>query len=63
MIVLNILLYISLSILSFYLASDGARERFYRFLGLTIGSQVQSFFSILGTLFLFLIIPEIASLV
>jgi hypothetical protein len=63
MIVLNILLYISLSILSFYLSSDNARERFYRFLGDTIGSQIQSFFSIMGAIFLFLIIPEIASLV
>ena len=63
MIVINIAFYLLLSIGSFYLATDDAKVRYYRFLGATIGGIVQNFFSIMGAIFLFLIIPEIASLI
>ena len=63
MIVINIAFYLLLSIGSFYLATDDAKVRFYGFLGATIGGIVQNFFSIMGAIFLFLIIPEIASLI
>ena len=63
MIVINIAFYLLLSIGSFYLATDDAKVRYYGFLGSTIGGIVQNFFSIMGAIFLFLIIPEIASLV
>tara|TARA_Y100000816_G_C25727587_1_gene383339 strand:+ start:354 stop:545 length:192 start_codon:yes stop_codon:yes gene_type:complete len=63
MIVINIAFYLLLSIGSFYLATDDAKVRYYGFLGATIGGIVQNFFSIMGAIFLFLIIPEIASLI
>ena len=63
MIVINIVFYLLLSIGSFYLASDDAKFRYYGFLGATIGGTVQNFFSIMGAIFLVLIIPEIASLI
>ena len=63
MIVINIAFYLLLSIGSFYLATDDAKVRYYWFLGATIGGIVQNFFSIMGAIFLFLIIPEIASLI
>ena len=63
MIVINIAFYLLLSIGSFYLATDDAKARYYGFLGATIGGIVQNFFSIMGAIFLFLIIPEIASLI
>ena len=63
MIVINIAFYLLLSIGSFYLATNDAKVRYYGFLGATIGGIVQNFFSIMGAIFLFLIIPEIASLV
>ena len=63
MIVINIAFYLLLSIGSFYLATNDAKVRYYGFLGATIGCIVQNFFSIMGAIFLFLIIPEIASLI
>ena len=63
MIVINIAFYLLLSIGSFYLATDDAKVRYYGFLGATIGGIAQNFFSIMGAIFLFLIIPEIASLI
>ena len=63
MIVINIAFYLLLSIGSLYLATDDAKVRYYGFLGATIGGIVQNFFSIMGAIFLFLIIPEIASLI
>ena len=63
MIVINIAFYLLLSIGSFYLATDDAKVRYYGFLGASIGGIVQNFFSIMGAIFLFLIIPEIASLI
>jgi len=63
MIVINIAFYLLLSIGSFYLATDDAKVRYYGFLGATIGGIVQKFFSIMGGILLFLMIPEIASLI
>ena len=63
MIEINIAFYLLLSIGSFYLGTDDAKVRYYGFLGATIGGIVQNFFSIMGAIFLFLIIPEIASLI
>ena len=63
MIVINIAFYLLLSIGSFYLATDDVKVRYYGFLGASIGGIVQNFFSIMGAIFLFLIIPEIASLI
>tara|TARA_B100000282_G_C31639615_1_gene447824 strand:+ start:743 stop:934 length:192 start_codon:yes stop_codon:yes gene_type:complete len=63
MIVINIAFYLLLSIGSFYLATDDAKVRYYGFLGAAIGGIVQNFFSMMGAIFLFLIIPEIASLI
>lgn len=63
MIVINIAFYLLLSMGSFYLATDDAKVRYYGFLGAAIGGIVQNFFSIMGAIFLFLIIPEIASLI
>tara|TARA_Y100000992_G_scaffold293032_1_gene251201 strand:+ start:843 stop:1034 length:192 start_codon:yes stop_codon:yes gene_type:complete len=63
MIVINIGFYLLLSVISFYFASGDARKRYYQFLGDTVGVVVQRFFSTLGAIFLFLIIPEVASLV
>ena len=63
MIVINIAFYLLLSIGCFYLATDDAKVRYYGFLGAAIGGIVQNFFSIMGAIFLFLIIPEIASLI
>ena len=63
MIVINIAFYLLLSIGSFYLATDDAKVRYYGFLGATIGGIVQEFFSIMGGILLFLMIPEIASLI
>ena len=63
MIVINIAFYLLLSIGCFYLATNDAKVRYYGFLGATIGGIVQNFFSIMGAIFLFLIIPEIASLI
>ena len=62
MIVINIAFYLLLSIGSFYLATNDAKVRYYGFLGTTIGSIVQKFFSIMGGILLFLMIPEIAAL-
>ena len=63
MIVINIAFYLLLIIGSFYLATNDAKVRYYGFLGATIGGIVQKFFSIMGGILLFLIIPEIASLI
>ena len=63
MIVINIAFYLLLSIGSFYLATNDAKGRYYGFLGATIGGIVQKFFSIMGGILLFLMIPEIASLI
>ena len=63
MIVINIAFYLLLSIGSFYLATDDAKVRYYGFLGATIGGILQKFFSIMGGILLFLMIPEIASLI
>ena len=63
MIVINIAFYLLLSIGSFYLATNDAKVRYYGFLGATIGGIVQKFFSIMGGILLFLMIPEIASLI
>ena len=62
-IIYDIAFYLLLSIGSLYLATDDAKVRYYGFLGATIGGIVQNFFSIMGAIFLFLIIPEIASLI
>tara|TARA_B100000123_G_scaffold224234_1_gene172883 strand:+ start:929 stop:1123 length:195 start_codon:yes stop_codon:yes gene_type:complete len=62
MIVINIAFYLLLSIGSFYLATNDAKVRYYGFLGATIGGIVQKFFSIMGGILLFLMIPEIAAL-
>lgn len=62
MIVINIAFYLLLSIGSFYLATDDAKVRYYGFLGTTIGSIVQKFFSIMGGILLYLMIPEIIAL-
>ena len=62
MIVINIAFYLLLSIGSFYLATNDAKVRYYGFLGTTVGSIVQKFFSIVGGILLFLMIPEIIAL-
>ncbi len=61
-IIYDIAFYLLLSIGSLYLATDDAKMRYYGFLGTTIGSIVQKFFSIMGGILLFLMIPEIIAL-
>ena len=61
-IIYDIAFYLLLSIGSLYLATDDAKVRYYGFLGATIGGIVQKFFSIMGGILLFLMIPEIIAL-